>query len=432
LYVSVLIFTILPFCPSVLWAQYISFYGTWRYIGIVCGVWSFIGFVLTLVFYFPPPRAISVGLTRREVISRIDFVGGFLSIVGLLLFMAGIQWGGYQYGWGTSHVLAPLIIGIFLFIVFIIYEWKFAKFPMFPRTMAREPRILLLTLIITFISGANFFSVILFWPTQSYNSYGHNAREVGIRNLALGFPILAGACIILVLLSLTKGKIRLLMFISCCFMTAGSGGLAALNLDNLWASYLLLVISGLGIGGIVVPASIITAIICPDEMIATVTALTLSIRVLGGAIGYSIYYNVFSSHFKENAKFYIGGTCLQLGITDITEIESIIQLTAAGLLPAIRKLPGVDTDQTYDTIVLAGQLAYIRSYPWVYYVSIAFGGVSIICSLFLGNIQKYMDDHIAVHYGESPAYSAEHVVHEKDTKVVHHPDPVQPETAAAA
>ena len=51
-------------------------------------------------------------------------------------------------------------------------------------------------------------------------------------------------------------------------------------------------IAGLGIGGIVVPASIITNIICPDELIATVTALTLAIRVLGGALGYTIYYNV--------------------------------------------------------------------------------------------------------------------------------------------
>jgi hypothetical protein len=204
-----------------------------------------------------------------------------------------------------------------------------------------------------------------------------------------------------------------------------------LNLNNLWASYLLLIISGLGIGGIVVPASIITAIICPDEMIATVTALTLSIRVLGGAIGYAIYYNVFAEHFKTNAKTIIGGACFALGIKDPVVIGDIIQLTAAGLLPAIQKVPGVTPD-IYDALVLAGQQAYIKSYPWVYYVSIAFGSVSIICSLFLGNIQKYMDDHIAVHYGESPAYSTDHVVHEKDTKVTQSPDPVQPETAAAA
>ena len=99
----------------------------------------------------------------------------------------------------------------------------------------------------------NFFSIILFWPTQSYNVYGHDHWQVGIRNLALGFPIMAGACIVLVLLSVTGGRIRELMLVSCIFMTAGGGAMAALRTDNLWLSYLLLIISGLGIGGILVP-----------------------------------------------------------------------------------------------------------------------------------------------------------------------------------
>jgi MFS family permease len=416
IYVSALIFTILPFCPSVLWGQLIASHSTWRYVGLFCGLWAFIGLVMTAIFYFPPPRTASVGLSRKEVIKRIDFVGGFLSISGLLLFMMGIQWGGYQYPWKSTHALVPLFIGVLLFVAFIVYEKKWARYPMFPSEIGREPRLLVLTLIITFISGANFFSVILFWPTQSYNVYGHDALQVGIRNLALGFPILAGACIVLVLLSWTRGHIRALMFVSCCFMTAGeypellislfgltlsgSGGLAALRLNNIWASYLLLVISGLGIGGIVVPASIITQIICPEELIATVTALTLAIRVLGGAIGYAIYYNVFSQHFKTNAVAYIGKAAFINGINSTAEITEIVTLTSAGLLPAIRQLPGV-TDKAYNDLVLAGQQAYAESYPWVYYVSIAFGGVAIICSLFLGDIRKYMTDHVAVKYGKA-------------------------------
>ena len=172
--------------------------------------------------------------------------------------------------------------------------------------------------------------------------------------------------------------------------------------DNLWLSYILLIISGLGIGGIVVPASIISTIICPDELIATVAALTLAIRVLGGAIGYSIYYNVFSKHFTTSATTYIGAACYKLGIKDPKVIGEIIQLTAAGLLDEIRKVPGVSSDQAYNALVAAGQQAYAHAYPYVYYVSIAFGGVSIMCSLFLGNIRKYMTDHVAVYMDEQP------------------------------
>ena len=95
-YVAVLIFTIVPFCPSVLWAQLIAANSSWRYVGLLCGVWAAVGFFLTLFFYFPPPRVNSTGLSRQEILARIDYVGGFFSIVGMLLFMCAMQWGGYM------------------------------------------------------------------------------------------------------------------------------------------------------------------------------------------------------------------------------------------------------------------------------------------------------------------------------------------------
>jgi MFS family permease len=103
-YVAVLIFTIIPFCPSVLWSQLICHHSSWRYIGLFCGLWAFIGLVMTVVFYFPPPRVNSTGLTRREIISQIDFVGGFLSISGMILFLAGLLWGGYQASLRTPQL----------------------------------------------------------------------------------------------------------------------------------------------------------------------------------------------------------------------------------------------------------------------------------------------------------------------------------------
>jgi hypothetical protein len=294
----------------VLWAQLIAAHSSWRWIGLWCGIWAFIGLVLTAFFYHPPPRVNSQGMSRKEVLAQIDYIGGLLSVSGMLLFMMGMQWGGYQYPWTSAHVLAPLILGVVLIVAFVLWEAYGAKHPMFPKRLRQEPRILGLTLVITFISGANFFSILMFWPTQAFNVYGHDPVGVGIRGIPVGFSILAGACIVLWLLSLLRGHNKELLIASSVLMTAGCGALAIGRVDNLYQLWGLLVLAGLGIGGIVVPASIIceysshvppfnrlltasATIICPDDLIATIAALTLAIRVIGGSIGYCVYYNVF-------------------------------------------------------------------------------------------------------------------------------------------
>ncbi|PGH14634.1 hypothetical protein AJ79_02969 [Helicocarpus griseus UAMH5409] len=397
-YVAVLIFTIFPFAASVLWAQLIAFYGGWRYVGLFCGVWGFLGLLITVGFYHPPPRVNSMDLSTKDIIERIDFLGGFLSIGGMIVFLAGLQWGGYQYDWDSPHVLGGLIVGFVTLVAFVLWEIYGAKYPIFPRRLKQEPRTLVLTLVITFISGANFFSVLMFWPTQAFNVYGHDPVQIGIRGIPIGFGILVGACVVLWLLSVFKGHNRELMIVSSIFMTAGCGAMAYADADNLNKLWGILVIAALGIGGIVVPASIITTIICPDDLIATVAALTLSIRVIGGGVGYTIYYNVFSHKFVENGTKFIGGVMsMQLGITNKTYIESAIFYTSEALLEELHHIPGIGNNETaYNMVVRAGQLAFAESYKWVYYVSIAFGVICTISACFLGNIGNYMDDHVAV------------------------------------
>jgi hypothetical protein len=102
------IFTILPFCPSVLWGQLIASRHGWRYVGLLCAVWAFVGLVMTAVFYFPPPRVNAQGLTKKQLVGQIDFVGGFLSVTGMIVFLAGLQWGGYQVRLDIPSSLAHL------------------------------------------------------------------------------------------------------------------------------------------------------------------------------------------------------------------------------------------------------------------------------------------------------------------------------------
>lgn len=107
--------------------------------------------------------------------------------------------------------------------------------------------------------------------------------------------------------------------------------------------------------------------------------------------------NTSSTQFIPRATYYIGGALISANVTSPSVITSAIELTGASLIQEIALLPGIaNNTELYDAVVLAGQVAFAESYKYVYYTSVAFGGVSIVAACFLGDIKKYMDDHVAV------------------------------------
>jgi len=69
---------------------------TWRWGAWIPLIFAGVGLVMVLVQYHPPPRSNSIDLTRSQVIGRVDYIGGILSISGLALLMDGLQMGGYN------------------------------------------------------------------------------------------------------------------------------------------------------------------------------------------------------------------------------------------------------------------------------------------------------------------------------------------------
>ncbi|KAK4498386.1 hypothetical protein PRZ48_011044 [Zasmidium cellare] len=379
-YVGGVVFTILPFCPSPLWAQLITKDSNWRYVGALIGAWNAAGLLLVAFCYKDPvilekPKA-------REILSKVDYIGGLLSIGGITTFMMGLQWGARQYSWSDPHVLAPLIIGVVLIVAFFLWELFGAKHPMVPPALfSKDKRTMILILLTTFFSGANFFVVLLFWPTEVYNLYGNDPVQIGIRALPIGFGIVGGAVISLVLIGLTKGRTKYLMIFWTCSMTAFTGSMSVANTQNLTPTvYPLITFAAISVGAVIIPCSIIAQIICPTELIGTVTAITLSIRYVGGAVGFTAFYNVFFHKFETMSATVAGPAIAGQGVSkDYFELISLITLASNAqfeqLMELIQTSPTVmRKDQAYGIIVDAVQKAFAKAYQWPYYISIAFGG----------------------------------------------------------
>jgi len=196
-YLALVTLSVIPYMPSVMYAQLIASRSKWRYIALMTAGSALVAFGMTLAFYVPPKPATAHAPTRADkvaLVKRMDLVGGFLSISGLAAVVVALLGGGYlvsrrsfdtrhgsalltlyqtQRPWSDKEISVPLAVGLFLLIAFFVWEMCGAPYPMLPRRLGRAPRTLLMTMVVTFVSGANFFSVLLVWPSQSYNMWDY-------------------------------------------------------------------------------------------------------------------------------------------------------------------------------------------------------------------------------------------------------------------
>lgn len=161
--------------------------------------------------------------------------------------------------------------------------------------------------------------------------------------------------------------------------------------------YAPITIACIGVGGVIIPNQIIITIICPDDLIATATALALTIRMVGGAIGFAIYFNVFQNKFIDESFTTIIPACVAAGVYQYEDIVQIAEDIGHNYFEkSVYNFREINSQAKYDAIVMAGREAFTPAFRQVWYVSLAFGGASIIASAFLGDISRFMDDHIAV------------------------------------
>lgn len=152
-------------------------------------------------------------------------------------------------------------------------------------------------------------------------------------------------------------------------------------------------LSAFGIGGIVVPALTVVLYAAPDDYIGTVAALSLSVRFLGGSVGTTIYYNIFNTKIMTLLPQYIATAAIKAGLP-MADLEEFV-VAFAETEPGAAELPGV-TPQVISASSLAVRWAYTDSLKNVWYATIPFSVICIICCVFLPNIKKYMTNRVAV------------------------------------
>jgi hypothetical protein len=174
-------------------------------------------------------------------------------------------------------------------------------------------------------------------------------------------------------------------------MTAGTGSMATINQNTPSLAIGLSILTAFGIGGLLQPTGTILTIVTPDELLATIIAASITVRVVGGTIGYAVYFNILQNKLAEVLRGNVIKASLQAGLPP-GQLAPFAEALLSKNSTALGRFPQNVVDAAMDAV----KDSYVAGFRLIYLVSIAFGVVAIVASLMLGDIRKHMDDRVAV------------------------------------
>ena len=162
--ISILTAFVVVFTPYIFYCQLLGTYATWRWTAWISLIYNGITGLGLLAFYHPHQHPRAAGYTKRDILKKIDYVGGALSIIGLTLILVALQSGGYTHPWKSAYCLSTLIIGIALIGAWIYWEGWVVRYPMVPSALFKGQRIVALAYATAFVGGMFFYSALNFLP----------------------------------------------------------------------------------------------------------------------------------------------------------------------------------------------------------------------------------------------------------------------------
>jgi hypothetical protein len=88
-----------------------------------------------------------------------------------------------------------MVIGILLFILFVVWEVHGTKYPMVPGGMFKGQRVVGTSLAISFIIGMDVYAILNFLPLAFSTVYSGSGLQVGLKALGFAFGQTLGGVI---------------------------------------------------------------------------------------------------------------------------------------------------------------------------------------------------------------------------------------------
>lgn len=370
--------------PSVGWRG--SFY-------VLIGI-NTASFLCWLCFYFPPTFQMKHGenASLMRYIKDFDYVGTVLYTGSLLVLMMGLNWGGGVYPWKSGYVIGSIVSGFVGLVVFVLWE-SFAnlKEPLVPMHLFKNGSWVAAT-ILSGLGASVYYALAIVWPSMVavlYNDGGvmTNAWYSSFVGLWITVGQVLGG-FAAKRLGYIKWQIVITVLLGGIFFgatatsTPDSKGRAAAFVAlgtfwNGWAESLAI--------------TVVTITVWDQNKLGSASGLAGSIRFFITSIAATVYNVVLTNRLGETVPSQVPPAVVEAGLPESSVVDFMTALTTGAGFDAVK---GVS-----DSIVAAGLRAYkeanAEAYRTIFFVSIAFSVIALICSLCLPDIDAMLSGKVA-------------------------------------
>ncbi|KAJ7644807.1 iron permease [Roridomyces roridus] len=341
----------------------LTLHGTniWRWLFFLNLPISALAFTLVTFFLSVNRPAGSV----HEKLTRVDWIGNAIVVAGSTLAIIGLSWGGVRYHWYSVQVLAPLIIGLVLLVVFAVYEAKVPVSPTIPRDIVAN-RTSLSALLATTMHGVVSMAMLYYMPVFFQACFGATPLRSAVDFLPGTAVATPSAFIGSVAIMLLK-KYRAINWFGWVATIVGFGILSMVRTDSSVAEWAVFqVIPAMGIGILFIAPVFPLLASLPTDRAASVLALFSFTRMFSQSWGLAIAGTILQNRLVQN----LPASFISL-FPPNTEI-------AYAAIPIIRTLE--------EPLRSEVQVAFAKSMSAIWQTMIGIAGLGFICSLAMREI----------------------------------------------
>ncbi len=317
---------------------------------------------------------------------KIDYLGAFLLLFGLLPLFLALTWADTEYPWLSVQIVGLLILSAVMFLLLFRAERKAAQ-PVLPLSLFRNS-IYSVSVITMFLSSAVMFCGIVYIPLFVQGVLGESATSSGMVTTPMMLGLTFSAILTGRIISRT-GRYKALALTSFC--VAGASLLLLCRMSaTTTASYVLLCSALFGVGsGIVMPSFNIAAQNAfPARDLALISASMQFFRNMGATVGTSVFGYVMSATMKS------GMAALDLSRVS-PQVASVVTnprifSSRSGLTQFRAHLPG-DLLPQFDRLLGQVKMAVAHSIQQIFFIGLIVTIISLLVTLRLKELPLRRD-----------------------------------------